>query len=88
MKLPYPKMVKAPMIHKESCNYFKMWQCDWKHSNTHAMMSFFFFFFGKICTIVKNKMNGEYLITFYNKKIRFPKKIENHVATLSYGFVW
>jgi hypothetical protein len=24
---------------ENSCNSFKMWQCDWKHSNTHVMTS-------------------------------------------------
>jgi hypothetical protein len=30
------------IICKNSCNSFKMWQCDWKYSNTHVMTSLFF----------------------------------------------
>jgi hypothetical protein len=30
-----------------------MWQCDWKHSNTHVMTIVFFGL--KICTNMKNK---------------------------------
>jgi hypothetical protein len=50
-----------------------MWQCDWKHSNTHAMMSFFFGL--KFCTNVKNKYEKRIFdhCFFEEKFIRFAK---------------
>jgi hypothetical protein len=30
-------MVIAPIICKNSCHSLKIWQCDWKHSNTHVI---------------------------------------------------
>jgi hypothetical protein len=64
------------------CNLFKMWQCDWKHSN-----NFFFFFFGlKFCTNVKNKYEKKIFDHFPFLKILRKKsldfqKIENDVVT-------
>jgi hypothetical protein len=41
MKLP--KCLRKPIICKKSWSSFKMWQCDWKHSNTHVMIGLCFF---------------------------------------------
>jgi len=54
MKILSPIMVMAPIISKNLHNSFKMWQCDWKHSNTHFTKSLFCFGL-KFCTNVKNK---------------------------------
>ncbi len=45
MKLLSSKMIMALIIPflKNSYNSFKLWQCDWKHSNTHVVTSVFFF---------------------------------------------
>ncbi len=60
-----------------------------KHSNTHVVMSLFFFFFlgVKFCTNVKINMKSEHLIIFLGRKKSLDlQKIENHVATFSYWF--
>jgi hypothetical protein len=89
MKLPYPKKVKAPIIHKNSCNYSKF---DNVIENIQIHMpwrAFFFFFFGeKFAQLWKINMNGEYLIIFYNKKIRFSKKLKIMLWHYPIGFVW
>jgi hypothetical protein len=75
MKIFSPKMIMAPIIHKKSCNSFKIWQCDWKHSNTHVMMSLFFWF-EILHKCEKYIWKKEYLITFFlgtKKVIRFAK---------------
>jgi hypothetical protein len=57
MKLPSPKKV-TKALHKYSCNVFKMWQCDLKHSNTHHDESFFVVGL-KFCANVGKKMKRE-----------------------------
>ncbi len=94
MKILFPKMVMAPIIHKKLCNFFKMWQCDWNHSNTHAMKSFFFFFFFffffgvliflKCLKKVWKENNGHFF--FWEKNSLDLQKIKNHVVTFPYWF--
>jgi len=51
-----------------------MWQCDWKHSNTHMSRQVFFFFGLKFCTNLKNKYeNSIFDFSFEEKVIGFAK---------------
>ncbi len=43
LNMKLPKWLKTPIICKKSWIFFKMWQCDWKHSNTHVMIGLCFF---------------------------------------------
>jgi hypothetical protein len=90
MKLFFPNMVMAPIIPKNSCNSFKVWQCGWKHSNTHVITSFFFFFFfwvWKFSQMWIINMKRDYLIFLGGrKKSLYLQKNENHVATFPYWF--
>ncbi len=62
-----------------------MWQCDWKHSNTHVMTSFFFG--SEIFNKCEKCIWKENIWTlFFKKKIIRFEKIENHVATFPYWF--
>ncbi len=61
-----------------------MWQCDWKHSNTHVTINLCFGL--KFCTNVKNKYEKGIIDHFNkNKSLNF-QKIVNHVAAFPIGF--
>jgi len=74
MKPLYPNIIKAFIIHKISCNFFKMWQCDWKHSNTIVTTNLFSLFW-KFAQMWKINMRKEHLIIyiFWEKIISSPK---------------
>jgi hypothetical protein len=69
---------KTNLVHptyiKNSCNSFKMWQCDWKHPNIHVTTSLFLLW--NFAQMWKINMKREYSITsFFEKKItRFVEK--------------
>jgi hypothetical protein len=86
MKLFSPKILMALIICENSCNSFKMWQCDWKHSNAHVTMSLFSFGL-KFCTNLKKNECKENLNHFlFEKKIINFVKNWNHVAIFPTGF--
>jgi hypothetical protein len=87
MKILSSKMVMAPIVQKKSCNSFKMWQCDWNHSNTHVMTRLLFFGL-KFCPNVKIKYEKRIFdhFFFWKKSHWISKKIKNHVVTFSYWF--
>jgi hypothetical protein len=82
MKLPSPKKV-TKALHKYSCNVFKMWQCDLKHSNTHHDESFFVVGLKFCANVGKKNEKRKKLISFLRKKSLSFQKIENHVANIS-----
>ncbi len=74
-----PKMVMALIICKNLCNSFKMWQFYWKHSNTHAMTSPFFFFWDwNFAQVWKINMKREFFwsLFFLEKKVIWSAKIK------------
>jgi hypothetical protein len=74
MKLVSPPMVTAHI--KNSCNSLKMWQCDWKHSDTHVRRSLLFFSGLRFCTNMNNKYEKGIFYHFFlwEKKVnRFTK---------------
>jgi hypothetical protein len=72
MKILAPKMVMAPIISNNLHNSFKMWQCDWKHSNTHVMKNLFCFGL-KFCTNVKNKYEKRTFDHYRKKSLNLQK---------------
>jgi len=73
-------MIAALIVPKNSCNSFKMWQYDWKHSNTHIVtmsLSFFFFFFWvwNFGQMWKINLKRKYLITFLFKSLNYKKDV-------------
>jgi hypothetical protein len=70
-KLPSPKMVKVFILHKNSCNSLKMWQCETKHSNLPVMTSFVFW-----CENLHNyeKLVFHHILQFFKEKVTRLKK--------------
>ncbi len=73
MKIFFLKMIMAPIIHKNSCNSFKMWQCE--NIQIQILWWVFFFLGLKFCPNVKNKYEKRIFdhCFFYKKFIRFAK---------------
>jgi len=86
MKLPSPKKV-TKALHKYSCNVFKMWQCDLKHSNTHHDESFFVVGL-KFCANVgkKNEKRKKIDFIFEKKIIKFSKNWKSCCKHFPIGF--
>ncbi len=75
IKIFFPKTVIAPIICKNLCNSFEMWQFYWKHSNTTCHDKSFFLLL-KFCTNVK----------FFQRKSLDLQKIKSHVVKFPYWF--
>ncbi len=73
---------------KKSCNSFKMWwQCDWKHSNMHVMMSLFGFKILHKCKNIYEKgiLNCILCVFLIKNSLDF-KKIGNLIMTFPCWF--